>query len=78
MAIQNFIVRRIYQNINLTNFTHFTMTDKKSGGFSSLQDLKVELQNKVLKTDESAAIYGGKKTELNSFNFNGCGGIIPQ
>ncbi len=54
------------------------MIDKKSGGISSLQDLKVELQNKVLKNDESAAIYGGKKTELNSFNFNGCGGIMPQ
>lgn len=77
MTIQNFIVRRKYQNLNLTNFTKFTMTDKKNGG-SSLQDLKVELQNKVLNFGESSSIYGGKTSELSSFNFNGCGGMMPQ
>ena len=77
ITIQNFIVRRKYQNSNLTNFTHFTMIDKKNEG-SSLQDLKVELLNKVLNAGESAVIRGGKTSELNNFNFNGCGGMMPQ
>ncbi len=78
MTIKNFLARRKYQNLNLTNFTHFTMVDKKAGGTSILSDLKVELQNKVLNTDETSAIYGGKKSEFDNFSFNGCGGMIPQ
>jgi hypothetical protein len=53
------------------------MIDKKNEG-SSLQDLKVELLNKVLNAGESAVIRGGKTSELNNFNFNGCGGMMPQ
>ncbi len=78
MIIKNFIARSNYQNLQLTNFTNFTMVDKTHGGASSLQDLKVELQNKVLSTDESLLIYGGRNTKLDNFSFNGCGGMIPQ
>ena len=78
MAIQNYILRKKYQNLYLTNFTKFTMVDKKNGG-STLQDLKTELQNKVLSHDETSTLYGGvKHSEMDAYGFNGCGGMIPQ